>query len=71
MSCDEGKRLSAQFLQAAIVTRDLVAQVAPDSAEERQARMQDIERAQKYHQDCSREVTEHARLCPACGPHRK
>jgi len=59
MSCAEGKRLSGQFLQAALATRDL---------KSRNAGEQEISNSLQYEEDCKRQVTEHAQSCPECGP---
>jgi hypothetical protein len=61
MSCAEGKRLSALFLQATMASRDL-------ESGEGQSRTQEIENAQQYQEECKRNVTEHARLCVECNP---
>jgi hypothetical protein len=45
MPCTEGKRLSAQFLRAVIVMRDLEKQDAPKTTAEKRERMQEVERA--------------------------
>jgi hypothetical protein len=57
MSCDEGKRLSALFIQATMATKDLEGEAAS---------AQEVDRAQQFQEECKHHVTEHARLCPAC-----
>ena len=59
MSCVEGQRLSALFLQAALARRDL---------ESRRAGEKEVDSAALYEEDCKRQVTEHAGSCPDCGP---
>jgi hypothetical protein len=66
MSCDEGQRLSALFLQATMAMKDLEGQVTP--TKDRQVRKQEIESARQFQDDCKHDLTEHARLCPSCGP---
>jgi hypothetical protein len=63
--------LSAQFLQAVMVARDVEKQTAPSTTAEKRARMREMERVQQYQEGCKREVAEHARWCPACRPASK
>ena len=66
MSCDEGQRLSALFLQATMVMKDLEGQIAP--RKDKHTRTQEIQSARQFQDECKHHLTEHARLCPACGP---
>jgi hypothetical protein len=63
MSCDEGKRLSALFLQATLATRDLEA-----GTEQGDRRAQEIQSAEQFQEECRHNVTEHARTCMECNP---
>lgn len=66
MSCDEGQRLSARFLQATMAMKDLESQVTPPK--DKRTRNQEIQSARQFQDECKHNLTEHARLCPACSP---